>query len=233
MKKILFFVLTFILIKPILSSTYVPEERDLLNLANEKLQVLANENGFVLEEDATSFSSSVGTKAIQLTSGFGVGAVSSAVVNAPIHAAAGAATGPGGAALSAGLFALAGGLAIGYVSVNPVPSDVEADPYAKHRTFFSHYRMKLNYQVNNNDSFLRGSCIFFFSVDVNQELAEATVSIEIDPCTHANIFPENERGSLRIREDGEEGWWDEKLGQIDVVATGSYKVPIEGPCDCA
>ena len=226
MKKMFFLVLTFVLGKSILALTYVPEERDLLNLANEKLQTLANESGHVLEEDATSFSSALGTKAIQLTSGFGAGAVAGAVGFASIHVVAGAAAGPGGAALSVGLSALAVGIAGAYVLVNPVASEATLDPYARYRAVH-HYRMKLNYRLKNDGGFPRGrgSCIFFFAVDVNEEETEAVVSIEIDECTHANIFPEYERGNLRIGEDGED-WWDEQMGQINVVATDSYTVPM-------
>ena len=87
-------------------------------------------------------------------------------------------------------------------------------------TLLDHFRTELHYSLLDPhiNQTINGSCIFFFSVDDEEN---ASVSYEIDNCTHDEIFPQNEKGSLRIGENGPDFWdWTQK----DVVATDTFEI---------
>ena len=63
--------------------------------------------------------------------------------------------------------------------------------------FVSHYRSRFNYVLVDRTSAerIRGSCLYFFRMDESGY----TLDIEIDNCSHDDIFPQEEVGSMRVR----------------------------------
>ena len=152
--------------------------------------------------------------ATAVTAGAAVGIAVDAAVAGPAAVAAVAAGAAGAAAVAAGAAAVATGAA-----------GVDEGHFINHVHFVNHFRTELHYSLLNPYSLLdpytnqtiNGSCIFFFSVDDEN----GSVSYEIDNCTHDEIFPQNEKGRLRIGEDGPDFWdWTQK----NVVVTDTFEI---------
>ena len=153
--------------------------------------------------------------------GVSVGAAAAAVgVAAAGVAAAGVAAGGAAAAVGVGVGATAVGAATVGAGVGAViDGGVDEGHFINYVHFVDHFRTELHYSLldPHTNQTINGSCIFFFSVD-NEN---GSVSYEIDNCTHDEIFPQNEKGSLRIGEDGPDFWdWTQK----DVVATDTFEI---------
>ena len=197
-----------------LVSAQITSREDLIAVVNEKLQEIAQEKDFLLDEDATSLSTSLSTVPISPP---GVAAI---VILVPATAAIAVHS----------VVAFVGGLAMGVASgssltriITYIASNaVEEDRYLLNTVaFVNHYRMKLNYSVRsvNGGETFENSCILFVAVDKDEE---GNVPFEIDECDDEIIFPQDEKGILRIGNDGED-FWDEWLwlDQSNVVATGT------------
>ena len=106
-------------------------------------------------------------------------------------------------------------------------STLEDIPYGAVRVpFRSFYRAELHYIISPDRPTLsenanEGSCLLFFSVNKD----ELTLDYEIDNCTHKDVFPETEVGTMRV--GNRPDWLDEQFGQTRVVAKGSVSL-IDG-----
>lgn len=90
-----------------------------------------------------------------------------------------------------------------------------------HRVYLiNHYRSELHYVLEgDNEETIEGTCLYFYARDES----EYTLNIEIDECSHEDIFPQKSVGTMRV-----EGWIGPVeryiLDQDDVVVSKSIRL---------
>ena len=196
------------------SAQELSDER-LLENANNALEGIAERNGYLLLREESRLSSPASNLLIPINTGVAVvgGAAGAFIATLGVPVVGGAAV---VAVVVAGSAVVVTGSVAGGATII---ADVELKHEFNYILFVKHFRTELHYSVQDlsTDETLEGSCIFFFSVDRENN----SYAHEIDNCTHDAIFPQDEKGELRIGEDGPDFWdW----GQKSVVATGQFDI---------
>ena len=180
-------------------------EETLLHEVKSSLEPIAENNGYQVKSVSLSYPESSAVMAAVTY------ATASTVIAGVVVVAAGSVMGIPGmvGAISSGA---AGGAAVGGGIIGVIIGMVDG---------FNHLnRHELHYTIKRSGDLLpiSGSCLVFFSHEDN------AIYYEIDTCTHVEVFPQDEIGSLRIGNNGVD-IFDKMLFQTDVVETGV--LPIE------
>ena len=188
----------------------------LLFVANEELEEFAKGTEYRLLKERSSLSVPRTTVALAVGANVGTNTGITAAVMVPIGAALGSVIAPpvgapAGAAMAGIMSSIAGGIIAGIDSF--IFGDGLDGKVNDHYRILFHYVLKK--KVNGEITEIEGSCLYFYTKDYGRygDLAD----IEIDNCSHDNIFPEEEDGIMRVGD-----WAD----PIERHISGQHKVVI-------
>ena len=187
----------------------------LLSVANRELKGFAERAGYCLLKDRSSLSVPGATVA-------GTVAVVVATAGVIALAIAGVLVTPGATGISAvfnssNVVTAAGIVFVAVDGFSPFTAHL-----GDHKVpFINHYRSQFDYVLADRTSGerIRGSCLYFFRMDESGY----TLDIEIDNCSHDDIFPQEAVGTMRV--GGSVDFFERNFSDQDEVVV-STNVPI-------